>query len=325
MDERLLDDGDEVSVEHLVAAQSHESAGLIRPDLEGRVSMRVHRQHPDTLAPRGNHDCRAERMHLVDARRRILGRIVIPPRRRIDPSADDAERFGVEIRDDQKAIAFGARRVLDEILDEILPRTNDYRWLGRLSARQDTHLGGVSRRCGDHEPCPRARDIHADFEPLVGFGEDQPIRRRIGAERMRPHLMRSIDVVGPQIQICRRVRAPSATWEGRFDNARQVRAGSQVAESEAIPLVADDVGGPDQRLPVGTDLALARMKLRAGVSIGDRLQVDHRLVATVGRAAYKRGEFSPCLVDLPPHRCTIRRRRSIPLSRALSRGAAWWV
>ena len=64
MDERLLDDGDEIGVEHLVAAQCHQPAGLIGPDVVGRIAVRTHRQHPDALAPGGHHDRRAERVHL---------------------------------------------------------------------------------------------------------------------------------------------------------------------------------------------------------------------------------------------------------------------
>ena len=130
MDERLLDDGDEIGVEHLVAAQCHQPAGLIGPDVVGRIAVRTHRQHPDALAPGGHHDRRVECVHLLDAGRWILGPIdipVVPPGRRIDGSGGNAKRFGVQIRDDQEAIALGSRCVLHEVLDKLLPRTHQHR------------------------------------------------------------------------------------------------------------------------------------------------------------------------------------------------------
>ena len=112
LDERLLDDGDEVGIEHLVAAQCHQAAGVVRPDVVRLSAVRAHRHHPDARAPGRHDDGRAESIHAVDARRRILLNIGTPVARCVDRCGGDAERLGVEVRDDEEAIALGSGRVL---------------------------------------------------------------------------------------------------------------------------------------------------------------------------------------------------------------------
>ena len=159
-----------------------------------------------------------------------------------------------------------------------------------------------------------------------GSVEDQYVRRGIGAQRVRPHLVRSIDSVGAQIQIRCRIRAPPATGEGRLDDTGQVRTGPQVAEPQAVPLVADDVVRPGQHSSVGAHLELAAVKLGTGMGVGNHLQVDHRFVRTVVGSAHQGGEFGPRRVDFavgedarPPGR----RFRRVRHPRRPSRPPAW--
>ena len=158
-------------------------------------------------------------------------------------------------------------------------------------------LGRVPRQRRDHEPRPRARDADADLESLVGFTEDQCVRRGIGAQPVRPHLVWSIDAVGAQVQIRRRIRTPPAGGEGRLDDAGQIRTGPQVAEPKAEPLVADDVVRPGQQSSIGAHLEFAAVELGAGMSVGDHLQVDQRFLRTVVGAPHQGGEFGPSSVD----------------------------
>ena len=123
MDERLLDDGDEVGVEHLVAAQRHQSRRLVGPDRR--------RPHLRTDAPSASRRRRAGRTPRPPSRTRAPGRCASPdPRPHSIPAFHRAgastgavtmrNDSASQIRDDQEAIAFGARRVLDDVLDEIL-------------------------------------------------------------------------------------------------------------------------------------------------------------------------------------------------------------